>query len=234
MPSENYTVNVRLSQATLVPVTFDYALADISTTKDTDYTEPTNRSVTIAAGSQDGSFTIPIRNDTAYEADEEFSFFNYKSSWSKKCDVGQSQGTITITNDDPKPVLSVSNTTFKFSEDDTNASLEISLDKEIAIASSFNVTASRQSGDTAVSGTDFQAISNVPHPLNNVSTYSIPIDLIDNDDINSGPNKTFTITLSSLVNLQFSDNSTFKSYVITIVDDDATELTISNSNFNVG
>ena len=230
VPSENYTVNVRLSQATLVPVTFDYALADITTTKGTDYTEPTNRSLTIAAGSRDGSFTIPIRDDTAYEADEEFSF-SITNLVGAKSASGQSQGTIVITNDDSKPTISASNITI--AENDPNPTLDITFDKEVVLESSFNVTTSTPS-NTAVSGTDFRAISNVRQPFNNVSTYSIRLDLIDNDDINSGPNKTFTVTLSSLVNVQFSDNSTTKSFVITIVDDDATELSISNSNFDVG
>ena len=228
--SDNYTVNVRLSRATLVPVSFDYALADISATKGTDYTEPSNRSLTIAAGSLVGSFTIPIRDDTAYEADEEFSF-SITNLVGAKSVSGQSQGTIVITNDDSKPTISASNITI--AENDPNPTLDITFDKEIVLESSFIVTTSTPS-NTAVPGTDFQAISNVRQPFNNVSTYSIRLDLIDNDDINSGPNKTFTVTLSSLVNVQFSDNSPTKSYVITIVDDDATELSISNTNFKVG
>ena len=75
----NLVVNYRLlspGTTTLTtatkPVSFEYNLIDGTTTKNSDFTEVTNRTETIAIGGSTGSFSIPITDDSALEGNETF------------------------------------------------------------------------------------------------------------------------------------------------------------------
>ena len=238
----NFTLKFGLSRPAVTPVTFDVNL-NLVGNRDTavegsDYTEFREIEVRIEPGSQTGSFTIPIINDDIFELSESFAFSltGLKGAVFATDQDGNdiNSGTITIIDDDPAPELSVTNTSFRFSENDTNASLDITFTPTLTEASSFNVTMSKLSGDTAVADTDFLAVADIKHNVNSgSSTYSVPISLIDNVLLNSGADKTFTITISDLVNLRFSDNATSKPYTITIVDDESTTISVKNTRFSV-
>ena len=118
----NKVINLELSSAAKQDVTFEFGMTDITTTKDSDYTEEEDeddRQVTISAesGVLTTSFSIPILNDSNNEGNEPFDlvlselsgavFSNGKSTITK---------TITIHDDEP-PTLSIATTNLNVLED---------------------------------------------------------------------------------------------------------------------
>ena len=207
-----FTLKFSLSNATTVPVTFDVMLGDDNdTAESSDYTIPTNRTVTISAGSTTGSFSIPISNDAFYEVSELISY-SLSNLVGANFSTGADQGTITINDDDADaiPILSVSNSSFNFAENDANSVLEISFSATLAAAASFSVNRSAPSGYTATAGTDFDISNNSTYTADNVSTFQVPLDIINDSIVESS--ETFTITLSNLSHTKFADGASMKSF----------------------
>ena len=67
-----FVVNVGLSEATTLDVTFDYDLVDGTAEEGIDYVKDTNRTVTIEAGQTTGSFSIRILDDLIRERSQNF------------------------------------------------------------------------------------------------------------------------------------------------------------------
>ena len=93
------------------PVSFEYRLTDVTTTKNSDYMESNNRTETVQIGSSIGRLSIPITDDIENEGNETFilEFFNIVNG-SKF--TGQSityKQTISII-DNELPTLSITNT----------------------------------------------------------------------------------------------------------------------------
>ena len=225
-----------LSSSTTVPVTFEVTLGDNNdSAENSDYMVPANRTVTIPAGSTTGSFSIPINNDIFYEVSESFSY-TLSNLVGANFATGADQGTNTIDDDDADaiPILSVSNASLNFAENDTNSSLEISFSATLAAAASFSVTSSSSEliGTTATAGTDFEISNNTPYSTDNVNTFEVPLNLIN--DLTVESSETFKITISNLSHTKFVDGADMKTFTITIIDDDSTTLSITNTDFNIG
>ena len=185
------------------------------------------------------TFEIPIIDNSIYGGNKSFELILKDLRRDGDHPIGNIAGfpdgsssyskTVTIVEDDPEPVLSVTNSTFKFAEDDTNSlALTLGFVPSLIAPASFSVATS--TNGSAIAGQDFNAIDtsfNVP----NSGTFSVPITLSDDSMIES--DETFTITLSDLIGLRFSGGERLKSYTITIVDDDSTTLSITNDSLSV-
>ena len=135
--------------------------------------------------------------------------------------------TVTIVEDDPSE-LSLTNTTLKFNENDDNASLKFTISPALDQEASFSlVTTNGPSGSIgAVSESDFDITTGITNVDSGATTYSIPLGLVDDMDIEWS--ETFTITLSNLVNLRFSDDASTKSFTIKIIDDDIPVISVED------
>ena len=135
--------------------------------------------------------------------------------------------TITLIDDDPEPVVTVTNTTFNFAENEQYNFLYLSFSPILIAPASLKLTTTNGS---AIAGVDFKA-QNTKYDIPNYSWYPIPIELIDNQTI--GSNKEFTVTISELEGLRFSDGASSKTFTFTIVDDESTTLSITNTEFSI-
>lgn len=105
----NAVFTVSLTAAAPGAVTFDIATAtNGSATSGQDYVANSQTGVTIPAGSTSATFTVAINGDALNEANETF-FVNLTNA--SGAIINGSQGTGTITNDDPLPTLSIGNVT---------------------------------------------------------------------------------------------------------------------------
>ena len=223
-----FVVNFELSAAASSPVTFNYSMTDITTTKSSDYTEVANRRVNISANTTSGSFTIPIINDVISERNESFTLTLSNPTGANLITGTTLSKVITIIDDD-RPQLKISNTTFNVNENVSGSKFTANLVLSKAISESISVRYSAINS-TAIEGEDYtlqDAILTFPP---GVAAKSISIPIID-DSKHEG-NETFSLVLSNLVGAEF-ENGTSISKTITIIDDESPTLSITNTTFNV-
>ena len=130
------------------------------------------------------------------------------------------KGTLTITDDDATPSLSIANGT---STDETSVTLVVTL--SAASGRSVTVNAAASNG-TATQGSDFNAFSSTVTFAAGETTKNVVIPLTN--DTSDEVNETFTVTLSSPNNATISSATA----TATITDDDAPP-TISIGNVTV-
>ena len=94
--SDIATVLVELSIPTIDPVTLDYTTTGSTATAGQDFTS-TSGTLTIAGGTRQGAFTIPIISDSYDEGDE---IFNVALSNISNASLGRNSVKVTIVNDD--------------------------------------------------------------------------------------------------------------------------------------
>ena len=98
------TFTISLSGTYGSNITVDYATADnTATTGDSDYTDTTG-TATITAGQLTTTVSVPIINDTHYEANETF-YLNLSNASAGT--ITDAQGVGTITNDDSQPSVTL-------------------------------------------------------------------------------------------------------------------------------
>ncbi len=193
-------------------VTASYQTTAGSAVAGADYTL-TSGTLTFAAGSANGatqSISIPILTDVLDEADETF-FVDLVSVAGGV--VGSSgRTTVTITDDDPMPALSINDISVTEGHSGTaSATFTVSLS---AVSGRSIQVAYTTSGGTATSGTDFLAMSGVLTVSAGSPTATISIPVVG--DRWSENTEQFSITLSGPVNVTLLDGLGVGS----IVDDD--------------
>jgi len=178
------------------------------------------QTVTVPAGSQAVTFTIPLADDGQDELAETV---DIALSDPKGGALGASTATtLTITDNDPTPTLSIDDVAV--GEGDGTATFTVTL----SAASSFTVTANFASSDgSASAGSDYTPASG---PLTitaglTTTTFIVPIleDVLDENG------ESFTATLSSPINVDLADGSAAG----TIRDNDGTP-TLSIADVTVG
>jgi chitinase len=167
--------------------------------------------VSLTKSAPSRTVTVPVVGDTADEADETF-VVNLSNLVGSPGTIADAQGVVTITDDDPLPVLSVNDV--GVTEGDagtTTATFSISL----SAASGRPVTVSwATTAGTATAGTDYVAASGSRTIAAGSTTATVGITV--NGDTLEENDETFGIGLSGPVNATIGDGSG----VATITDDD--------------
>ena len=226
----NFDVVVELSRNPTNSVTFDVALTDGTAILDSDYSNPTNTEISIAAGTErEGTITIPITSDTADEGNQTFelTLSNLTGAAFASGDPITRSATLTQTItivDDENPTLKFSETTATIAEDVTGgmANLEVSLSgtKSTPVTINYSTEAGTATATTDFTGTSSgnatiqadQATGMIRIPINN--------DLLDEAD------ETFTVMITSATGAELSSTASELTITVTIADDDIPELSI--------
>ena len=176
-------------------VTVAWATADGTATGDKDYMALTRQSLTIPAGTQSLTISVPTANDAFDEPSETFTI---TLSSPVNATLDDATGEATITDDDAEPALSIDDVTV--AEGDA-AQFTVSLDA----VSTQDVTVSWSTADgTATAGSDYTAQSGQSLTIaagDRSRTISVQT-TTDSDDESS---ETFTVTLSNPVNATLDD-----------------------------
>ena len=229
----NYVVNLRIGETSDVDITFKYALTNLSATKPSDYIEPqlTNRTVTISAGETNGRFSIQIVNDSIHELTETFELTLLNLVGAKFASGTELTKIITITDDDEPILVIPANSTPHFVAEDTIGSqfnVDIPFSKTLIKPITVNFTTSSGS---AIIAQDFTTLSSYYFSGANSGKVPIPFQLVD-DALVEG-NESFTFTITSMTGAKFPDGVTSFTRTVTIVDDDSTTLTVTNTEFHI-
>ena len=202
--SSSATVTVSLSAASGRTVTVDYATSDGTATAGSDYTSASG-TLTFTPGQTSKTVSVTVTDDTADEANETITFTLSDAS---NATISDASATVTITDNDDAPMLSVGDVSVAES---SNATVTVSL----SAASGRTVTVDYATSDgTATAGSDYTSASGTLTftPGQTSKTVSVTV----TDDSTDEANETFTFTLSSPSNASISDASA----TVTITDND--------------
>jgi large repetitive protein len=185
-----------------------------------DYTRVPITSIDIAAGTTSVQIPIEIRGDTVDEANEAFAI---TLSNPTNAVISDNEGTITITDNDALPVVSIGDATTP-SEGNagqtSSAVFVISLSAQSGRAVTVQFTTSN---GTATAGSDYVADSRSVTFEPGATTQTVSV--VVNGDSTDEANETFTATLSTPVNATLGRSVG----TATIFDDDGPTVSISDS-----
>ena len=202
-----HTISVRLSAASQRNVSVNYATANGDAMAVSDYVSASG-TVNFAAGSTQEQITINIVDDQLDEPNETFTI---ALSGATNASIADNSSTITITDDDGMPSLSVQDIT---TSNETGGPVTAVIALSAASALPVTVDYATADGD-ASAGNDYTALSSQVTFAAGETSKNIDItilaDSVDED------NEQFSFNLSNPVNAAISDNSS----TITITDDDA-------------
>ena len=229
--NSGFGVNIQLSNPASQHVTFEYGLTAGSATESEDYTQPTNRRRSIAAGDTTDSFTIPILNDEMVEGTETFDLI-VRITAGAVFATGQTEKTVTISIfDDELPTLSFKTTEFSIDENDSENEIEVEV--MLSVASHQNISFIYDLSDISTTkGSDYTEERNRRATISagqSTGKFTIPI---INDEENEG-NETFSLTLSGLRGAKFADDESTISEIVTIIDNELPTLMITTTDFTV-
>ena len=215
--STNATVTVTLTGATEQTVNVSYATADGSAAAGTDYATSAGV-LTFTPGVTSQTINVPIIGDIIDEPDETVLV---NLSGAANATIGDSQGIVTITDDDPAPTLSISDATVVEGNSGTvNAVFTVTLTGATSLPVNVNYAAADGSANA---GSDYSATSGLLTFNPGVTTQTVTV--VVNGDTAFEGNETFAVNLSGEVNATISDGQGAG----TIVDDDgAPTLVISD------
>ncbi|MCK9335962.1 MAG: HYR domain-containing protein, partial [Candidatus Cloacimonetes bacterium] len=197
------------------------SISDISVT-DVQCTGPNTGAISITAAGGTGSLSYSIDNGTSYQSASTF--------------TGLAAGSYTvIVKDDNacattpqsvfvKPTISIGDVTVN--ETDGSATLQVTISGSV----DQNVDFSWSTSDgSALAASDYSAVSTGTGSVNaGNTTTTISVDITD-DAINE-PQESFNVTISGLTNATVCDNTG----IVTIVDDDDVEMSISDVSLSEG
>ena len=226
-----FQVTFELSYDAIENVTFNFQLEGITAKKGTDFIEPTNRSESISANSNETSITIQITPDEINEGNETFKIVVTDiSNAISSTGLTTFEQIITIA-DDEMPTLSISNSSFEVAEDVTGGNFiidyELSGATQTVVSFNYTLTAS-----TATTGSDYTVPNSLTETIAIGNTSGMITIAIDDDDMNEG-NETFTIEIMDLTGALFSDKTTTFAQEITIIDDEVPAIEVASNNIDV-
>jgi hypothetical protein len=213
----NAIFTVSLSSAGTQAITVNYATANGTAVAPADYTA-TSGTLTFAAGVTSQSITVPVVGDTLDEANETFVV---NLSGATNATIANSQGTGTITDNDPSPTLAINDVTVTEGNTGTvNAVFTVTLSTVSGQAVTVNYATAN---GTAVAPADYTATSGTLTFAAGVTTQSITVPVVG--DTLDEANETFVVNLSGATNATIADSQG----VGTITDNDATPSLVINN-----
>jgi hypothetical protein len=225
------TATITLTLTAARPASFNvvYSTANGTTnpaTAGSDYTGATNVTVPFPSGATTKTFTVPILQDTADEPDETF-FVNLISDTDSSVTIADSQGIVTITDDDPTPSMSINSATSitEGNTGTTNGTFTVSLSASTYQTVTVNYSTT---GGTAGAG-DYNSITSTQLTIPAGSTSgTITVTVIG--DYLYEANETFTVNLTGATNISSVTNATGTA---TITNDDvAPSIVFADQSFN--
>ncbi len=151
--SVNLVFTVTLSASASSPYTVDYAQTGGTATSGTDYTAVTGSTLTFAAGTTTQTITVSVTGDTVDESNE--TVVLTLSNASAGTAISTATGTGTITDDDPKFSINSPSVT---EGDSSSVNLVFTVTLSASSTSQLAVDYA-QTGGTAISGTDYAAVT---------------------------------------------------------------------------
>ena len=198
---------VRLSRVSGQDVTVAYATSNGTAVAGSDYTS-TGSTLTIQAGSETGTITVPILDDAL---DEPTETFTVRLSNPTNATISDDEGVGTITDNNAPPSLSIDDVTVTEASGAT-AVFTVTLS---GVSGRDVTVAYATSNGTAVAGSDYTATGSTLTIQAGSETGTITVPILN--DAVSEPAETFTVTLNSPTNATISDDEG----VGTITDNDA-------------
>jgi parallel beta-helix repeat protein len=207
----NMAFSVKLSPPSPATATVAYSTAGVTATQGDDF-DATTGTLSFAPGETEKTIAVPIHGDGRYELDETFTVTLQSPV---NADLLKSQAIGTIVNDDPRPIITVSDP--HVSEGTGGASsATVTLTSDQPLNGEIDYSTA---DGTAKAVIDYQAIPFGFVQFSNETTKSITIPLVA--DTEPEPNETFT--------LKFGFNSTFGT-----LDHNPAEITIVNDDSGFG
>jgi hypothetical protein len=195
--------------------TINFATRDGTATAGSDYTAVSG-TLTFGPGETSKNIAIPIINDNLFETGDETFTLTLSNPIGGAVLTAPSAGTISISDNDLKPNISVAPTT-RIAEGNSGTQ-NVAVNVTLSTPSVQTVTVDyATSNDSAVAGSDYVASSGtVTIPAGSTSaTINVPI----NGDNTVELTETFNVTLSNATNVAFISNPVA---TVFIVNDDAT------------
>ncbi len=202
---------VILNSASLQTVTVDYSTSGITATADVDFTAVSG-TVSFAPGVTVQIINIPVIGDVIREPDETFTvnLSNPVNGY-----IVSSQGTGTITNDDPNPSMSINDVAITEGNSGTKIFVfTVTLSSLTSQTVSVNFATANGTASSGGSPADYIATLGSLSFSPGVTTMTISVPI--NGDVIVEPNETFVVNLSGATNANIADGQG----VGTILNDD--------------
>jgi serralysin len=206
------TVTVTLSEITGQTVTVNYTTANGTAIAGSDYTA-TSGSLIFASGITQQTFTVNTTNDSVFEPNNETFFINLSNPTNAV--IGDSQGIVTILDNDTAPSLSINDVSLaEGTHSRRTTKFQVTVNLSQVSNQAVSVQYSTFDGD-ANPGSDYIATSGTLTFAAGTTQQIIEIEVIGDSNVEA--DETFGIQLSNPSNAIISDNTA----VITIVNDDS-------------
>nr|WP_197999950.1 Calx-beta domain-containing protein [Gimesia alba] len=227
-PSGMAVLTVSLDQPVATIVTVDYTTADNSAFDPTDYTTQTG-TLTFNEGIQTQTIMIPITDDMDIVEGIESFLVNLSGILANGANITfvDSQGEVTIL-DDESATISIDDISIDENDPSGMAALTVTLSQPVTTTVTIDYsTADNTSIDTA----DYAAKTDTLMFAPGITTQTIMISIIDDMDTIEG-DESFFVNLSNILangaNITFADDQG----EVTILDDEATTISIDNVTVN--
>jgi hypothetical protein len=187
------TFTVKLSQAALVPVTYNIATTNgTATTGGGDYVAKTLTGETIPAGQLSRTFTVTLNGDTTVEQNEAY-YVNL--SGATGATLFDSQATGYLVNDDG-PTLSINDATVTEGLSGTKLmTFTVTLSQSVATAVTYNLATAN---NTATAGSDYVAVAATLQSIA-AGALSKTFTVTINGDATIEPTETFYVNMTNTV-----------------------------------
>jgi subtilisin-like proprotein convertase family protein len=187
------TITATLTSPAAITVTVNFATSDNTATAGSDYTT-TVGALTFIPGDTQQSFDVPIISDTVYEASEMVTLT--LSSPGNAVLGAQSAASLTISDDDSAPTLSIGNVAVaEGNSGTTDAIFTVTLTGDTELTATVAYTTA---DGTATAGSDF--VSATGTLTFTPGTLTRPVTITVNGDGNYEHNEAFTVSLGGATN----------------------------------
>ncbi|MBF0288735.1 MAG: hypothetical protein HQM14_13030, partial [SAR324 cluster bacterium] len=210
------TATVSLSNATSSAVTVNFGFSGLATSN-TDYS--VDNSITVSGGSTSSTSTLTAIQDTIYEGSETIVVDISSVSGGGATESGTQQSTITISDDDSAPTVSLS-----ISPSSINEAESSTITTSLSNATTSAVTVNLDYSGTATSGTDYTQVSSITVSSGSTSgtstltsladtayetdeTIIIDISSVSGGGATESGTQQSTLTLKDVPNVTLSSNS---------------------------